>query len=128
MYKLTKLFLTINKWVALGVAVFCAGGFLWDFIWSFVDGYFHGGMIFDILYCGAALFSFFYAGVQASKGFDAAKCPADAKTPGIWAIVSGVLGGIMGIPAGIFMLIMKDAHYAEAGVAGEAKAEDKKAE
>lgn len=128
MYKLTKLFLTINKWVALAAGILSGIGALVALILSIANGYFDGGIISGLIWCGGGLFGFFYGCPKAIEGFDAAKGRADATTPAIWAIVTGVLGGIMGIPAGIFMFIMRDAHYAEAANAEAPKAEENKAE
>lgn len=60
---------------------------------------------------------------KAKNGLAIAKCKADAKKPGIMAIVAGVLGTGVSIVAGIFMLIMNDGYYQDTVVAEETVAE-----
>lgn len=59
---------------------------------------------------------------KAQKGLKNAKCKADAKKPGIMAIVGGVLGTGLSIVAGVFMLIMHDGYYQEETVVAEEEA------
>lgn len=56
---------------------------------------------------------------KARNGLASAKCKADAKKPGIMAIVAGALGTGLAIVAGIFMLIMNDGYYQDTVVAEE---------
>lgn len=60
---------------------------------------------------------------KAKIGLANAKCKADAKKPGIMAIVAGALGTGVSIVAGIFMLIMNDGYYKDTVVAEETVAE-----
>ncbi len=61
---------------------------------------------------------------KAKKGLANAKCKADAKKPGILAIVGGALGTGLGIIAGIFMLVMNDGYYHDEAIADQVVAEE----
>ena len=137
MKKLTGLFLTIGKWIALGGAALNVLLIIVEIIFAASNNtfaYHIGTIIWDSICVAMCLVAFFWLIPEGEKGFNSAKCKADAKKPGIMAIVGGALAaagsfsvGIIAAVAGVFMLIMNDGYYGEEIQTAEV-VEDKKEE
>lgn len=82
-----------------------------------------GDVIRDLIFAGAAVASLIIL-PKAEEGFEKATNKAEAKNPGILAIVAGALGEIpFGVAAGILMLVMNEEGYAAKNA--EAKKDEK---
>lgn len=104
-----KKFLRINKIVSLVLMIVCAVWFVINIILdiinaSFVDIY------LDIIRTAAPIAAFIIAPIAEKKLLEV-KEKKDATPGAVLAIVSGALGGIFGIPAGIMAFCLEENQY-----------------